>query len=707
MGKSRLVLGFCLALLMSGLHLTVGGEQIPGPTILDSTYLEWSYVENGPDGNLHREGTRTATVSYGTFNEEDIFILQGVISGTFSTSEGSGTESGQWKGYYRQSDMSLMYMWKEIDMYIQELDVSSTNVSELRYDLPYYRWLDFPLGSGSTWSEQVESTLSWSLYMDGEEFSGGSDIGTRSHTWACPDEQSIEVAAGTYDCHLVKEWEYDGDLNLNRNASYWYSADLGWWTKYKEWASYQGEMVLTKEWELTSTSGNNPPMVETVDEVVMEEDSTDSSIDLEDVFTDPEGDPLTYDAVDLGDLEVEIVGTSVSITPPENAFGRYRFNLTAKDPYNPAVKAPVRVVVEPVDDPTLITQGTVSPEEGELDTLFTFSVMIEDVEGDDPGMVSVVIDGSPHRMTMVSGSISVGAEFQWSGNLPVGEHEFHFETAHLRYPSMGELPGPTVTSTEEPTLGSPYLDLDEGGTETLFELGITWTDVRGREPEGVYLVVDEDEFFRMYSDDERPAEGMRYTVSVSLDEGEHMYHFEAELEDLLLRYPTNGELQGPDVFDPAVLDFGIRDKEPMEDSPVRFFISVIYGHGETPYDVKLVMDGEEYSMFSDIGDIRTGMNYTRSVDLEAGEHSYSFYVSIGGEELTTDEKSFTVEEAAVNDDDDVATEQGEGLDPVLIVIIVLCILVVLGVVGFILMDRRRKVALRKDEETWEEEVKEP
>lgn len=700
-------IGALLIFLMVAAIHPVNGDVVEEPTMLDGGYLEWTYTETSPDGSASREGVRTASISTGTWNSEDVFVLQGKITGTFATSEGSGTENGQWKGYYRQMDMSLMYMKKDIDIYIEDLQVTTTNESELFYEPPYYRWMKFPLSNEgpNTWDVDVDRILSWTLYLDGDEFSSGTDVGTESYRWACVDEQMVDVAAGTYDCLLVKEWKYEDEYTVAKNSSYWYSEEVGWWTRYIESEFYNDEMVITKEWELVLTSGNNPPLVGNIEEITMDEDTFDDSIDLESVFTDPEGDPLTFGAVDKGVLQVDIVGSGVRITPPEDSYGTFRFNLTAKDASNDQVKAPVKVIVSPVDDPTLIYYGSVSPSQGELDETFTFSVMLKDADGDDPGIVSVLVDGEEHSMSKVSGSMIHGSRYEWPGQLEMGEHQFHFETSSLRSPEVGEMTGPEVTTSEEPTLTLPGLDLEQGGTDTLFTFNVRWTDLQVREPDAVYLVVDDLDYFEMVTDDDEPDKGQVFTVSTFIDEGNHMYHFEAELDDLIIRYPGNGELQGPDVFDPKIVDSGVKGDFHTSGGAVGFFITLRYGLGETPDDVKLILDGNEYPLFDAGGDIREGMNLTRNMKLDPGTHRFTYFVLIDGIELATMEEQIVVEDASNNDDEEVDINEKKGLDPVTIVVIVIGVIVLIAVVLYFLSRKGPGTASDKDAEeevTWEE-----
>lgn len=664
-------------------------------------YLEWSYSETKADGSLSREGIQTATVTTGIRNEEDVFILQGTISGTYWTPDSSGTENGQWEGVYRQIDLSLVYMWKDIDVYIESQSLTTTNESDLRYDAPYFRWMKFPIDVGDTWRHDIDSTRTWRIYYGGDEISSGSDLRSENYRWGCSRTENVTVQAGTYhDCYVIKQWEMIDDFNYETSGSYWYSETVGWWVKYVEKEYYQEEEVVTKEWELISTSGNNPPIAGSVEEVIMDEDTTDSSIDVSTIFSDPEGDPLSYDAVDTGELDVRFTGSIVRITPPENAHGTFYFNLTAKDPSNDPVKALVRVIVNPVDDSTTMYDGSVSPESGEPGSTFKYSIYLKDLDGDDPGTVSVFIDGSSSRMTKVSGSMVSGALYEFSTDLDLGEHEYHFVAGSLRFPSTGEIQGPEITSTREPVLSEPELDLEEGGTDTLFTFDVIWTDILGREPDEVYVVLDEMDYYEMVSDNDDPVEGMRYSVSTFLGEGNHMHHFEAVLDQLTVSYPSGGELIGPDVFDPEISDSGIKG-EIEEGENVEFFITIIYGLGETPDEVTITLDGIDYSLFAGGGDILTGMNLTRSFQLEPGSYTYSFYVMIDGKELTTGQRSINIQGSAVDDDDSVPVNSRGGLDPMVIVLIVVVILI-LGVLVYIFYLRRGPPD-KNDEESWEDE----
>jgi hypothetical protein len=542
--------------------------------------------------------------------------------------------------------------------------------------------------------------------------SGGSTLqtGTIDETYnyirRCSGEETITVDAGTYDVHLVREIKEELDLTRIHNSTLYYSEAVGWWVKWETYVPYETDSVLVRELVLTSVSDNSPPVPKTVPDIEINEDEVYSDLDPVTYFTDPDGDILTYDAVDTGDLTVSVTGTSVEIVPPKDRDGTYSFNLTATDNRHGPVKNPVTVIVSAVDDPPEFLGGDVDPVQGDTDTMFTFSASLKDVEGDEPPGVKVVVDGSQKAMSRVSGDISMEAVYEWSGTLDEGAHRFHFECGGSRLPSSGEYDGPTVLSPEAPQLYDPDLDVEKGGTGTLCTYSINWKDARDRDVE-VYLVVDEEDTLEMTTDDSDASAGMTFSLSRFLPEGAHYYHFTAYVGDEEIRYPKNNYLQGPDIFDPHIIGSGYWPEDPEDGDEVTFFVHIQYGHGIYPDVQKLIIDEEEYTMSIESGDLVDGMNLTRKVRMEKGSHIYSFLIEIDGTELSPAGRSITVSSGQAADDDadvDVDTSN-EGRPAAFVVVIIILVLIIVGIVGFFII-RRGKPPRIIDEEFEEAEASE-
>ena len=90
-----------------------------------------------------------------------------------------------------------------------------------------------------------------------------------------------------------------------------------------------------------------------------------------------------------------------------------------------ALVAPVLAV----EGPTKLYDPAVSPRTGTPTTTITFEVSYRNREGSAPDHVSVVIDGTAHRMTGVGTNWKGGSLNRWSTKLAAGTHTVSFEAA--------------------------------------------------------------------------------------------------------------------------------------------------------------------------------------------------------------------------------------------------------------------------------------
>ncbi|MDI6856366.1 MAG: fibronectin type III domain-containing protein, partial [Candidatus Thermoplasmatota archaeon] len=91
-----------------------------------------------------------------------------------------------------------------------------------------------------------------------------------------------------------------------------------------------------------------------------------------------------------------------------------------------------------LDSAPTLTNPTIEPAEGDVDTEFTFSVTYTDADGDAPTSVRVVIDGINYNMSKVSGEYATGAEYEYKTKLTAGTHTYKFNV---------DVAGVTVTET--------------------------------------------------------------------------------------------------------------------------------------------------------------------------------------------------------------------------------------------------------------------
>jgi hypothetical protein len=115
-----------------------------------------------------------------------------------------------------------------------------------------------------------------------------------------------------------------------------------------------------------------------------------------------------------------------------------------------------------VQGPTMLYDPSVSPRTGTTATTITFTVQYRNREGSEPAHVSVVIDGTAHRMTGAPGTKwKSGVTYTWTTRLPVGVHSVSFAADDTRKFSdavtagsvtiTAPTPPPDPTPTPKPT----------------------------------------------------------------------------------------------------------------------------------------------------------------------------------------------------------------------------------------------------------------
>jgi C1A family cysteine protease len=131
------------------------------------------------------------------------------------------------------------------------------------------------------------------------------------------------------------------------------------------------------------------------------------------------------------------------------------------------------------DHPPTLSSPQVAPAVGTTADAFSYSVFYADQDGDTPSIKEVVIDGTPHAMTLVSGSASNGW-YGYDAALAVGSHDYYFSFrdsrgATARAPLAGASDGPNVYAFLLTTL-SPSNATAGGSAFTLTVNGSSFVD---------------------------------------------------------------------------------------------------------------------------------------------------------------------------------------------------------------------------------------
>lgn len=180
-------------------------------------------------------------------------------------------------------------------------------------------------------------------------------------------------------------------------------------------------------------------------------------------YRDPENDPPVIRKVFIG-----AIGHTMNFVSGNNYTGAiyqyqttlplgnhtYYFSFndgtsTTRLPASGSYSGPI-VTTQPVNHMPVLSHGTVTPLFGTTSTMFTYQVYYKDLDNDPPTIMKVYIDSSPHVMSLISGSYTTGALYQFKTTLGVGVHNYYFYFSDgkvlVRLPVYGTYSGPTVTA---------------------------------------------------------------------------------------------------------------------------------------------------------------------------------------------------------------------------------------------------------------------
>nr|MDO8115470.1 hypothetical protein [Candidatus Sigynarchaeota archaeon] len=179
-----------------------------------------------------------------------------------------------------------------------------------------------------------------------------------------------------------------------------------------------------------------------------------------------------------------------------------------------------------------LSNGSVSPANGTIQTTFTFQVTYIDADNNAPSYIVVRIDGTAFTMSKRTPSdtnFRDGCVYICSQQLIVGSHFYYFTAsdgaASATTPTQS---GPAVTNTA-PTLSGSSASPASGTILTTFIFRITYTDVDNNAPSHVNILIDHTPFTmsKQTPSDTTYTDGCVYSYSKKLAIGSHSYYFTA------------------------------------------------------------------------------------------------------------------------------------------------------------------------------------
>jgi hypothetical protein len=339
------------------------------------------------------------------------------------------------------------------------------------------------------------------------------------------------------------------------------------------------------------------------------------------------------------------------------AIGDHNFRFLTNDGlgfpdiYKPANKTQYLTGPEVVNENSnpVLSMGMVTPKIGNPDTIFKYSIKYYDADLDSPKIAKVYIDDIPHPMTQTSsetGDESDGDSgeqfYEFSTNLPLGDHKFYFKfkddngSAIIRYPAIGSIPevfeGPTIKSfsNSPATLGNGTVAPTVGHKLTLFSFTISYYDPEGDIPTNMFVVIDGQPYNLTRA---RIAQNI-YFYETYLPLGEHYFHFEFwdAVNQHFLRYPAEAstDFLGPIVIDvPPMLGEGkVAPEIGTPNTVFNFSIPYIDVDKDMPLNAWIVIDDlKNNAIIKDLGEYGILLSYFTKLPL--GEHTYYFEIHSG------------------------------------------------------------------------------
>ncbi|MHA1697829.1 MAG: hypothetical protein ACTSWN_03200, partial [Promethearchaeota archaeon] len=197
----------------------------------------------------------------------------------------------------------------------------------------------------------------------------------------------------------------------------------------------------------------------------------------------------------------------------------------------------------------------ITPQSGDATTKFNFSITINDLDGELPESVKLVINGTeisfpiPGAWETEKLEIIQGINYTLSTFLQPGYYEYYIliddGRYSTRYPTTTNMTlNVSDTNLDPPVLSGGSAAPFRGHDENVYIFWINYTDINNNPPTFVNVTVDGTAYTmeKFNASDMNMMDGCLYLAKMNLSSGSHLYHFNASDSVFSTGYPAVGNL---------------------------------------------------------------------------------------------------------------------------------------------------------------------
>lgn len=311
-----------------------------------------------------------------------------------------------------------------------------------------------------------------------------------------------------------------------------------------------------------------------VPNVIMDEDMVDTSIDLDDHFSDFDGDMLQFTI--SGNMQIAAsVGTDnvITLTPQANWNGEEQLTITVTDGTNTPLTDSFYVTVEAVNDPPELTgaifEDVEIDEDDDHTTTIGVNVLFTDMDGDN---LLYTLEGGDERMEIILNqdlTVSFEPSANWYGSMDytVKATDGQVTVDYTATVIVASVNDPVLIDSQSPT--TTGIDIRE--TDSI-DFSIMASDADGVEPNYIWTVDSEvvSTDGPYYTFDTDHADAGTHSISVKATDGEteKVVTWTVRVKDLN-RKPTvtiTSPTEGAEFKEGDIISFAATAEDPDDDT---------------------------------------------------------------------------------------------------------------------------------------------